>query len=161
MLELNAAPLKLREFCDEIVEEMRSVNPERELDYQNDGPQEEVWIDSKLMRIVLTNLLSNAFKYSGSDSVVHFRVVQNGQSAVFEVRDEGIGIPPEDQPRLFEAFHRAPNTLGVPGTGLGLAVVKKSLDVHSGTVTVNSEVGVGTRFEVRVPFMGRTAWRQS
>jgi signal transduction histidine kinase len=101
------------------------------------------------------NLISNAFKYSPKGSAVDFRVrVLNG-TAAFEVTDRGIGIPPEDQPRLFETFHRARNVGSISGTGLGLAIVKKSLDLHGGAIRFDSTPGKGTRFEVTIPFERR------
>lgn len=153
MLELNPQPIKLRELCDALVEEQLSiVGSSRVIEYSNDAPDTPVWMDEKLLRHVLTNLLSNAFKYSPDDSVVQFAVKQNGRAVLFDIRDTGIGIPEEDRARLFEAFHRGRNAAGIPGTGLGLAVVRKSLEVHGGSISVESELGVGTRFEVRVPF---------
>ncbi len=68
-----------------------------------------------------------------------------------------MGIPPEEQTRLFEAFHRCSNADAIPGTGLGLAVVKKSVEVHNGTIDVDSRVGEGTRFSVRIPVSGGQA----
>ena len=153
MLELNPQPLRLRELCDSLVEEMRTVAGDRTLDYVNEVPEEDVWMDEKLIRHVLTNLLSNAIKYSADASTVRFEVRQNGKAALFDVRDEGVGIPPEERGRLFEAFHRCTNATGIPGNGLGLAIVKKSLDVHGGSIEVESELGKGTRFHVRVPFV--------
>jgi signal transduction histidine kinase len=67
------------------------------------------------------------------------------------VEDSGIGIPPEDQPRLFESFHRASNVQSRPGTGLGLAIAKKSVELHGGTITFDTKVGAGTRFYVTLP----------
>ena len=70
---------------------------------------------------------------------------------MFEVNDQGIGIPPDDQARLFETFHRARNVGNIAGTGLGLAIVKKSLDLHGGSVSVESKPGTGTLFRVTIP----------
>ena len=70
--------------------------------------------------------------------------------ATFEVADRGIGIPPEDQPRLFETFHRARNVGNISGTGLGLAIVRKSLDLHGGSIRFESAAGQGTRFHVAI-----------
>jgi signal transduction histidine kinase len=102
-------------------------------------------------------LLSNALKYSPAESRVRFEVRENDRGAIFDIRDDGVGIPKEEQPRLFEAFQRCSNASGVPGHGLGLAIVKRSLDVHGGTISVDSDTGKGTRFEVHVPFAERAA----
>jgi len=108
-------------------------------------------VDEKLLRHVLINLLSNAIKYSPRGGPVEFRVrVENG-TAAFEVADHGIGIPAEDQARLFETFYRARNVGNIAGTGLGLAIVRKSLDLHGGTIRFDSAPDRGTRFHVAVP----------
>jgi signal transduction histidine kinase len=96
-------------------------------------------------------LLSNAIKYSPQGSRVHLELSCQDNEAIFEVQDDGIGIPPEDQAKLFESFYRASNAKNLPGTGLGLAVVKQSVDLHGGKIAVNSEVGVGTTFKVTLP----------
>jgi len=69
----------------------------------------------------------------------------------FHIQDRGIGIPKEEQSRLFEAFHRASNTVQIPGTGLGLAIVQQSVELHGGTITFESEEGCGTTFTVIIP----------
>ncbi len=114
-------------------------------------------LDESLLRHVLSNLLSNAFKYSPVTSTVRFSVTEQEDGVLFEISDEGIGIPEEELEQLFEAFHRCSNASAIPGTGLGLAVVKRSLDVHQGTIEVDSRVGRGTRFAVRVPELKEAA----
>jgi signal transduction histidine kinase len=152
MLELKPAPLNLATFSETVLDEVRAaMGPEREVEFSPSCRSDEVLLDEKLLRHVLTNLLSNAFKYSPGDSTVHFEVSCDQEAASFEIRDEGIGIPPEEQARLFEAFHRCSNADTIPGTGLGLAVVKKSIEVHNGAIDVDSRVGEGTRFSVRIP----------
>jgi signal transduction histidine kinase len=100
---------------------------------------------------VLTNLLSNAFKYSPSDGTVRLAATIEPRAARITVADEGIGIPPDEAGRLFEPFHRCSNATGFEGTGLGLAVVKRSLDAHGGTIEVASALGRGTTVSVAVP----------
>jgi signal transduction histidine kinase len=108
-------------------------------------------MDKKLLRQLLSNLLLNAIKYSPSGGTVQFELASQGDKAIFQIQDQGIGIPREDQPRLFEFFHRAKNVGAIAGTGLGLAIVKKCVDSHDGHITLNSEVGVGTRFTITLP----------
>jgi signal transduction histidine kinase len=100
---------------------------------------------------LVENLLSNAVKYSPAGSHVHFKVWGDGPDMVFEVRDEGIGIPLADQERLFETFQRGSNVGAAAGNGLGLSIVKRAVDLHGGRLEVESKVGVGTRFTVRLP----------
>lgn len=108
----------------------------------------EALLDEKLMRHILGNLLSNALKYSPDDRPVVLAVEADAASLRFTVSDEGIGIPPQDLPRLFETFHRARNVGNVSGTGLGLAIVKKAVELHGGRVEVQSALGAGSRFIV-------------
>lgn len=109
------------------------------------------FMDAKLLRHILTNLLSNALKYSPSDSPVTFDIQCDEQHMTFRIQDQGIGIPPADQDRLFEAFHRATNVGSTPGTGLGLAIVKQSVDLHGGTISFESREGEGTTFIISLP----------
>ena len=113
-------------------------------------PQLLVCLDQKLLRHILSNLLSNAIKYSPDNSKIELEVACEEGEVIFQIQDYGIGIPPEDLPHLFESFHRGENVDNIPGTGLGLAIVKKSVDLHSGQITVNSKVGVGTTFTVKI-----------
>jgi signal transduction histidine kinase len=108
-------------------------------------------MDEKLLRQIFTNLLSNAIKYSCPGSPVRFELRYQAGEAIFEIQDQGIGIPLEDQDHIFDSFHRATNVGTIPGTGLGLAIVKKNVDLHKGKITVHSEVGSGTKFRVVLP----------
>lgn len=158
MLELRPAPIRLGDVTAAVLREVGETSgPPRHVEYRCDAPDTEVWMDEKLLRHVLTNLLSNAFKYSPADCPVYFRVRTDERGAVFEVRDEGIGIPELEQATLFQPFHRCSNAGDIPGTGLGLAVVKKSLEAHRGSIQVESELGKGTKFVVRIPFLEEAA----
>jgi signal transduction histidine kinase len=108
-------------------------------------------MDKKLLRQLLYNLLFNAIKYSPSGGMIQFELTCQGDEAVFQIQDQGIGIPKDDLPRLFEFFHRAKNVGAIAGSGLGLAIVKQCVDLHGGQIRVNSEVGIGTTFTVTLP----------
>jgi signal transduction histidine kinase len=108
-------------------------------------------MDAKLLHHILENLLSNAMKYSPPDSPVIFTLSSSPETVTFRIEDHGIGIPQEDQARLFEAFHRAKNTRKIPGTGLGLAIVKQAVELHNGTITCETTENVGTTFTVVLP----------
>lgn len=151
-LDLSPEPMDLRAFCDELAAAMRqTTRGERVIEVETKGDLAGVALDEKLLRHILTNLLSNAVKYSGKDSSVTLAVEVGGDHAVFSVKDCGIGIPPEDRPRLFESFHRCSNVGDVKGTGLGLAVVKRSVERHGGSIEVSSELGSGTEFVITLP----------
>ena len=108
-------------------------------------------IDPKLLSHVLGNLLTNAMQYSPAGSTVDFDLEAAPESLTFLVTDQGIGIPLDDQPRLFESFHRARNVGNVEGTGLGLTIVKQCIELHGGTVDFESAPGKGSTFIVCLP----------
>jgi signal transduction histidine kinase len=112
-------------------------------------------MDEKLLRHIFTNLLSNAIKYSPGGGTIYFEVTCRNEAAIFQVTDEGIGIPPEDQKRLFEPFHRAKNVSNIPGTGLGLSIVKRLVELHEGRILVASQAGLGTTFTITLPLNNR------
>jgi two-component system NtrC family sensor kinase len=104
------------------------------------------------IRQMLDNLLGNAIKYTLSEGTVHVSMSMQGDQIIFKVEDNGPGIPPEEQGRVFEKFYRATNTIdGVQGSGLGLAIVKSIVDSHQGRVWVESTVGKGSSFIVLLP----------
>ena len=155
-LEFNPKPLKLRSFCSDVVEEIQlGIGEKHHITFVYSGSGKNACMDEKLLQHILTNLLSNAIKYSASGSTVLFGCYCEEETITFEIKDEGIGIPPEDQAQLFESFHRAKNVGDIPGTGLGLAIVGKAVELHAGKVTLNSEVGVGTTFRVTLPLYNR------
>jgi PAS domain S-box-containing protein len=151
-LEFNPTPLVLKKLCSDLVEELQlGIGENHKITWVYSGLCHDIWMDEKLLLHILTNLLSNAIKYSPPGTTVFFSCSCENAEVIFEIKDEGIGIPPEDQARLFESFYRAKNVEDIPGTGLGLAIVKKSVELHGGRITVNSEVGVGTTFRVTLP----------
>lgn len=158
-VRFNPEPLVLNEFCQELVAEIQrgsGVNlTDSELEYAitfvSQGESFLACMDKKLLRQLLGNLLSNAIKYSPEGGEVRLELTCHEDKAIFEIQDQGIGIPKEDQSRLFEFFYRAKNVGAIAGTGLGLAIVKTCVDLHRGEIAINSEVGVGTRFTVSLP----------
>lgn len=109
--------------------------------------------DARKLRQIVYNLLSNAVKFTPSGGTVDVDVVANGPDVEIAVTDTGIGISPDDQPKLFTAFEQLDSGVNrrFEGTGLGLATVKKLAELHGGSVGVSSEVGRGSRFWVRIP----------
>jgi PAS domain S-box-containing protein len=114
-----------------------------------EGTPQKVSLDEKLMSHVLVNLLSNAFKFSKSDPRLVIRF--GDQELVMEVIDEGIGIPSADLPGLFQTFFRARNTTAIQGSGLGLTIARQYVDLHGGTLTVQSQEHKGTTFTITLP----------
>lgn len=113
--------------------------------------------DPDLVRHIVTNLLSNAVKYSAAGETVEFTVGHHDAFATLCIRDRGLGIPDAERSRLFHAFQRASNVRHLPGSGLGLVVIKHCVDLQSGSIHVDSTEGVGTTVTVRLP-MFRTSF---
>jgi signal transduction histidine kinase len=152
VLKLNLGPTNLRELCARVVSEFRIAQGKQHVITLDDRfDRLEAAMDERLLRHILNNLLSNAVKYSPPGSEVTLSLARREEQAVIEIQDRGIGIPLEDQPRMFESFHRASNVENRPGTGLGLAIVKKSVELHGGEISLSSAVGAGTRFTVMLP----------
>lgn len=112
---------------------------------------EKIWVDPSLLRKVIVNLLSNAIKYSGEHSVVTITGECTAQAVTLSVVDQGVGISPEDQQHLFERFFRAKNVSNTPGTGLGLHIVARYIDLMNGTVFLHSELNKGTTVTLTLP----------
>ena len=114
-------------------------------------------LDASLLRKILLNLLSNALKYSGENSVVTVTVECRNSILLIKVQDQGVGISPADQAHLFERFFRARSAPDVPGTGLGLYIIAKYLELMQGHIALASELGVGTTFTVTIPYADHSA----
>jgi signal transduction histidine kinase len=151
-LDFSPAPLDVARYARHLVETFQATMGEKHsLVTEILGDFEGAWADEKLLNHILMNLLSNAVKYSPNGGAVTFQLRREAETAVFVVSDEGIGIPSADLRRLFESFHRGANVGHIPGTGLGLAVVKRSVDAHGGQLEVDTEAAKGTTFRVVIP----------
>lgn len=155
MVDYHPQPLDLDALCREIIEEVQTLdydNPER-LQYRCGLDDCRVVLDDKLLRHILENLLTNAIKYTPGGGAIGLTIFLKGNELVFEVRDEGIGIPLENQQKLFDMFYRAENVpTGVAGTGLGLTIVRDFAALHGGSVSFVSKEGQGTTFTLRLPY---------
>jgi signal transduction histidine kinase len=142
----------LESLCQELVADAQvSALATHRLLLSFRGPSREGTVDPKLVRQTLRNLLANAVKYSPEGGTVELEVHSGNGSVQLRVADQGIGIPPEDLPHLFEPFQRAANVGKIEGSGLGLAIAHRAVRAHGGTITVHSVVGRGTTFVVELP----------
>lgn len=149
-LPFNPCSLDLLLLCQELIEELQlNVNPHR-IVFNSKGSSRTAYFDQKLLRQLLTNLLSNAIKYSAQEEDIQFHLIWAQDTVIFQICDRGIGIPKDDQAQLFEAFYRGSNIGTISGTGLGLTIVKKCVDLHGGQVRVESTRD-GTIFTVTLP----------
>jgi signal transduction histidine kinase len=157
-MECRPAPVDLPALVRRVMAEVsKSMHDRCPIEYRNQTPSINAasWqLDEGLVVIILNNLLTNAVKYSKAGQPVWLVSRQEGQQVILEVRDEGIGIPPADVPELFKSFHRGRNVGEIPGTGLGLVIVKRCVELHGGTISLVSHEGVGTTFTVRLPAHG-------
>lgn len=148
-LEFSPELFDLETFCQQLVEEMQ-VGVSQTIVLTSNCQNTRAFLDKKLLRSLLTNLLSNAIKYSPDHSSIQFTLNCDSKTATFQICDQGIGIPVEDQLRIFETFYRGSNVGSVLGTGLGLAVVKTCVELHRGQLTISSE-GEGAIATVTLP----------
>ena len=139
----------LEKFCHSLIAEIQlGSQQQRDIEFVLHGQCLQATMDEQILRHIFSNLLSNAVKYSPVSGKISFEVDCTNQDLTFQIKDQGIGIPSEDQPRLFEPFFRAKNVGSVSGTGLGLSIVKRLVELHGGRVEVHSQVGLGTIFTV-------------
>ncbi|QRK09521.1 GAF domain-containing protein [Archangium violaceum] len=152
-LQLETAPCDLAELVNDVLERSREVLAQAEcsLDAQVEGPL-PVLGDRLRLEQVLENLLSNAMKY-GACSPVHIHCRAEQGRALLSVEDEGIGISPEDQQRIFGRFERAASVRHYGGFGLGLYILREIVEAHGGNVSVESQPGQGARFTVTLPLL--------
>lgn len=119
--------------------------------YQHAGTQSTVKLDQALLKNCIINLISNATEYSGENTFIEFNIEIVGPLLTVVIKDNGIGIPEDDQKHLFEAFFRAYNTGTIPGTGLGLNIVTRYTKQMNGQIRFLSKVNHGTSFTLSFP----------
>ena len=147
-------PGDLCHLCVNIITEFAS-QPEYHgrLVYACTEPSIRTQFDERLLRQAISNLVHNALKYSPNGRPVRLRLDRIVDYVTLCVTDEGIGIPEEDQARLFDPFHRAGNVGSISGTGLGLSIAKEAIELHNGSIALESEINVGTTFTVTLPII--------
>ncbi|MEI6427244.1 MAG: hybrid sensor histidine kinase/response regulator [Pseudanabaena sp. ELA607] len=170
---LNAVPFNLIGFCTKLLRQTKALLKEehtilatffdgtslinhqitkQKIAIEQDAlPNITVIMDENVLRHILMNLLSNAIKYSPLGGLIEFDCHVNNSEVIFVVKDQGIGIPKGEQDHLFSSFYRAKNVGTLPGTGLGLSIVKSCVDIHQGRISLQSDVGLGSTFEVILP----------
>jgi len=151
-IEVNLITVPVRFFFENLVlEVVESHRRSHRVNLKINCAYEHFQTDEGLMRNILINLLSNAIKFSPQQNEIELTIIGNQSEIVFRVRDNGIGIPPEDIAKLFQPFYRAGNATSISGTGLGLSIVKKAVGLLGGKIETTSFVGKGTEFFVTLP----------
>lgn len=145
-------PLDLPAFVRSMVEEIRLGDHDgHEFQFSAEGDASQFPSDANLLHHIVSNLLSNAARYSPPASVVTVRLTADDHSVVLTVEDQGIGIPAADRERIFEAFERGSNVGNIKGTGLGLNIVKRMTEMLAGTIRAEAAAERGTRFILQLP----------
>jgi PAS domain S-box-containing protein len=151
-VEIIREPIQIQELFGDIVEEIKLLlKPGQQIEINCTSPGLTIHTDSRMLRNILFNLLSNASKYSEANKTIHLTCETHPGFIAVEIKDEGIGIPEEDQRHLFDRFFRASNAINIQGTGLGLNIVKRYLDLLNGTISFTSEYGKGSIFTIQLP----------
>ena len=151
VLEVDPQPLELVAFCQDLLAEREYHRPAAPIQFACRSRQLIAHLDERLLHSILSNLLSNAMRYTPDDKTIRLKLAQRQNTLTLQVQDEGVGIPREDKRHLFEPFHRGRNVSNIPGTGLGLSIVKQFVDLQHGTIKVSSRVDQGTTFTIRLP----------
>ncbi|MGF1478644.1 MAG: ATP-binding protein [Cyanophyceae cyanobacterium] len=156
----SAAIVELEPFCQHLTAELQELfGLSHPVDLQGERCR-PVYLNAKLLQQILSPLLTNSMWYSPEESLIRINIVYEASSVTLQIQDCGLGIPPEDQPHIFEPFYRGSNAhqaLILSGTGLGLAIVKKSVDYSNGEISFTSEVNCGSTFTVTLPLQQLTA----
>lgn len=151
VIEYNPGACPLVELLVDSARNQESIVPSHKFVLDIDRLPDSITADGKLLRQVVTNLFSNAVKYSPSASTVWVDGYRDGDDIVIAVRDEGVGIPEKEIGKLFSRFFRASTASGIAGTGIGLNLIKQLVELHGGDITVTSVANEGSTFTVRLP----------
>ncbi|MBL0233351.1 MAG: PAS domain-containing sensor histidine kinase [Chitinophagaceae bacterium] len=152
-VSIHTGEFDLQEFVIDVVDEMKGfTKKEQSIDYAHQG-EALVFSDKKLLKNILINLIGNAIKFSNEGCSIIIRSSTNGDLAVISIADQGIGISKDDLEHLFSSFFRAANAINIQGTGLGLHIVKRYVDLLNGQVKVESELNKGTTITITIPII--------
>ena len=143
---------RLKRLINEVIYNANiTLKDGQEISYPKDIEDVELFMDEKILELILSNLLGNAIKYSPENTSIQFMVDFHDDLIVFKIKDQGRGIPKKDQKHIFERYFRAENALLDQGTGIGLNIAKTHLENLGGTIQFESEENKGTTFTIEVP----------
>jgi PAS domain S-box-containing protein len=151
-VDIKVETINVRNFLHEISEEVQSFLKEGQVIAVNCEPKvNDIQTDSTILRNIMFNLVSNASKYSEAGKVIAIDCEVKDGRVLFSIKDQGIGIPKEDQKHLFDRFYRASNAGQVQGTGLGLNIVRRYVELLEGEISFKSEYSKGSTFYISIP----------
>lgn len=151
----------IRELIEDVVSGFFEVNPDRSFDLRLDGLPDVVSGDPNLIRQIISNLISNAIKYSDEGSSIRVKGRLEANEIQVAVQDHGVGIPPAELEKLFQRFFRASSSVGIAGTGIGLHLAMHLVHLHNGRMDVTSELGKGSTFCIYLPHQATTHVKNS
>jgi signal transduction histidine kinase len=154
-IKSEVAPFNVRDFMEEVVDEMKSILKPGQIIHEQYAGENVFNSDKRLLRNILINLLGNAIKFSSDGGGIWLSISNDKSSLELSVRDEGIGISEEDQQHLFSSFFRGRNVINIEGTGLGLHIVKRYIDLLHGEVFLESKINEGTKISIKVPWLDK------
>jgi signal transduction histidine kinase len=142
----------LMDFMETLIEEFEGIKKAgQRINLESEPTSILVFLDIKLLKHILYNLVSNAIKYSEEQQEITIKITTKNQLLLIEIKDQGIGIPSEDQDHMFQRFYRANNASNIQGTGLGLNIVKQYTELMDGTINFKSEINKGSTFSITFP----------
>ena len=148
----NPEYLGLNELIGTITEEIKSIaKAGQRISFTGLVGNDQIFIDKRILKNIMLNLISNAIKYSNENTNIDIKLAKDSNTLTIEIKDQGIGIPLEDQPHIFERFYRANNSGNMQGTGLGLNIVKKYVEILKGDIQFKSVPEKGTKFTLKFP----------
>lgn len=145
-ISVHYTAFDLKLFISVICMEMQDIKKPQQKIYCHHEGEKMVMLDMELLRNVLINLIANAIKFSKENGTIQVTSRNDAEEVTIKIKDNGLGISPEDQQHLFERFFRGNNALNIPGTGLGLHIVSKYIELMKGSITFKSELNKGTEF---------------
>jgi PAS domain S-box-containing protein len=148
----NPEYLGLNELISTIADEIKSIaKAGQRIGFTGLLDNDQIFIDKRILKNIMFNLISNAIKYSNENTNIDIKLSRDANSLTIEIKDQGIGIPLEDQAHIFERFYRANNSGNMQGTGLGLNIVKKYVEILKGDIQFKSVPEKGTKFTLKFP----------
>ena len=147
----NIKLINLKNLVAEIINEMKGICKNNQEIHSTYEGHEEIALDPKLTKNIIINLIANAIKFSGENQNIYLDIIIDSNEIKIIVRDEGIGISPDDQKHLFERFFRGKNATNIQGTGLGLNIVLKYLELMNGMIEMHSVLDEGSTFVITLP----------
>lgn len=162
-ININPTTINISEFCQKFVSEIKdSIAHDHDVELQIlrnfEHLTKTIILDKKLLEYTLYNLISNAVKFSDKNTLISLGISYNNQYLIFKVSDQGMGVPLEEQKHLFDLFYRASNAKDIQGTGLGLNIIQRYIELQGGKIEVESEENIGTTFTIFLPLSHSVGW---